>query len=214
MRFVCISDTHNKLNRLVIPDGDVLIHAGDATGRGTVQELSRFNKEIGELPHPIKIFVPGNHDLGCEETPQIAKLISSNFTHYLVDESVEIDGVKIYGSPYQPEFCNWAFNLPRGEPLKRKWAQIPDDTNVLITHGPPYGILDQTPTGEKVGCHDLMNRIQELKELKMHHFGHIHHSYGIEQKGGVTFINTSICTEEYLPTNQPIVFDYVFAPIK
>lgn len=127
-----------------------------------------------------------------------------------------IDGVKFWGSPWQPEFCNWAFNLSRGIKLKEKWDLIPADTNVLITHGPPMGILDNVTkfnghTGEleiqHVGCVDLYNRVMELKSLQLHVFGHLHDGYGKQKINKTIFVNASICTEEYKPTNAPIVVE-------
>jgi len=205
---VCISDTHNKLKKISVPDGDILIHAGDATGTGSLQELLRFNKEIGLLPHPVKIFVPGNHDIECENNHSFIKnTILTNITHYLVDSVVEIEGHKIYGSPWQPEFCDWAFNLPRGPLLKQKWDKIPDDTDILITHGPPYGTLDVAPGGDMVGCEELAARVLDIDSLKTHIFGHIHDCYGVVEKNGVRFVNASSCNENYQPTNPPLVFD-------
>jgi len=105
-----------------------------------------------------------------------------NATCYLENSGVEIDGVKFWGSPWQPEFFNWAFNLPRGRRLAEIWALIPDDTEVLITHTPPYGILDRVDSGEHVGCEDLRRALQRVKP-KVHVFGHIHEDRGVvEQK--------------------------------
>jgi Icc-related predicted phosphoesterase len=133
----------------------------------------------------------------------------------LIHESIEIGGFKIFGSPYTPFFHNWAFNIFRGEGLVEKWSQIPDDTQVLITHGPPMGILDEVISFngkkcewevEKVGCAALYNRIQELKSLKLHIFGHIHPGAGTKQINGVTYINASTCNEQYKPVNGPMIF--------
>jgi len=133
---------------------------------------------------------------------------------YLQDEEVVIDGIKFYGSPWQPEFMNWAFNLPRGEKLAEVWSHIPDDTDVLITHCPPYGKLDlvineySDENGEMVGCKDLAERIMSLKKLKLHVFGHIHCSHGeCFDQNSVHYVNASICTEEYLADNRPIIVD-------
>lgn len=203
-----ISDTHDHdLRDLDIPDGDVLIHSGDATGRGTVQSIAAFNHQLGCLPHKHKLFVPGNHDWLFEKNPNLAKQMLTNAT-LLIDEAIEIDNIKFYGSPQQPAFCNWAFNVPRGKALKEKWDLIPEDTNVLITHSPPKNILDLCPDGFNAGCEDLLNRIKELNHLKLHVFGHIHFDYGTLIKDNVQFVNASICTEEYHPLNTPIVVNY------
>ena len=126
---------------------------------------------------------------------------------YLQDQSVMIEDVKFYGSPYQPEFYNWAFNLPRGEKLKQKWGLIPKDTDVLITHGPPYGIGDFVPYrgGEFVGCKDLEETIITLPNLKAHIFGHIHCGYGHINKNFIQYVNASICDESYNPIQKPIL---------
>lgn len=208
LKIVCISDTHCRLKDIQLPEGGLLIHAGDATFRGTIPEIIEFNEQLGLIKDKYKhgiIFVPGNHDWLFETNKSLAKEIMTNAT-VLIDESVSIEGKVIYGSPYQPEFCGWAFNLPRGEKLKWKWEQIPDKANVVITHGPPHGILDKTPRGEQVGCEELYKRVLEVKP-ELHVFGHIHHDHGYYNFNGTTFVNASSCTERYEPTNKPIVIE-------
>lgn len=213
MRVVLISDTHLQHN-FSVPDGDVLIHSGDATWVGNVQEVSKFNNWLGTLPHPVKIFCAGNHDIGFERDPALFRSLISSAV-YLQDEAYQLpNGMKVWGSPYQPEFgSGWAFNLSRYDgSLESRWARIPEDTNILITHGPPHGIGDLT-TGEygppeKVGCYDLNLRVQKLTQLKLHVFGHIHCSYGVYKRGEVTYVNASICNERYKPVNKPVVIDY------
>lgn len=146
MRLVCISDTHNTHKTLNIPRGDILIHAGDATGQGTSLEVNRFLAWFSTRPHRHKILVAGNHDWLFQHDPDgAAQLLRANpGITYLQDSGVEIEGVKFWGSPWQPWFCDWAFNLPRNGPaLRQVWNKIPLDTEVLITHGPPRGMLDQ-----------------------------------------------------------------------
>lgn len=215
-KIVAISDTHCQLDDVSIPEGDILLHSGDLTYRGTPQEISKELKKLSRYKDKYKaiILCEGNHDwLGARSPSMMDQMCKDNGIILLRDSSVTIEGLKFYGSPFQPEFCNWAFNLPRGEPLKRKWANIPDDTDVLITHGPPMGILDNVTKFdhrtsqqiiEHVGCEDLYNRIMELKDLKLHVFGHIHDGHGQLKMGNTTFVNASICTEEYRPTNSPI----------
>jgi len=209
-KFVCISDTHNRLSDLKIPEGDILIHAGDATMQGTPKEIQAFNEELGQLPHPIKIFVAGNHDKGLERDPENTAKLLTNVTHYLVDEAVTIEGIKIYGSPWQPRFGHgWAFNADRGEHIRGKWDQIPEDTDILVTHGPPLGIGDQVglaPWVENVGCQDLLETIQKIG-IKYHISGHIHEGYGSRRVDGITYINASSVDERYSPANPPIIFD-------
>jgi hypothetical protein len=139
---------------------------------------------------------------------EVAKEIcNDNGLTALVDEFIILDGIKIFGSPWQPEFCDWAFNLPRGPQLKEKWDAIPDDTNVLVTHGPPYMMLDYAPQCGNVGCVDLWDRVLQLKQLKIHSFGHIHYSYGVKEFNGVKYVNASICNEAYRASNDPIVLE-------
>ncbi|HEX9927372.1 MAG TPA: metallophosphatase domain-containing protein [Pyrinomonadaceae bacterium] len=212
-RIVLLSDTHNCNEQISVPDGDVLIHAGDATNRGQLDEIVVFNEWFSGLPHEHKIFVAGNHDWLFEKCPKYAQSLVAKNIIYLQDSAVEIEGLKFYGSPWQPRFFDWAFNLNRGSELAEKWKLIPDDTDVLITHGPPNGILDAVSRGnwiENTGCEELIKRIEEIAafgKLKIHVFGHIHCGYGEAEKFGVRFVNASNCDEDYLPTNMPIVVD-------
>ncbi len=205
MRFIVISDTHNQMSdSYKIPDGDVLIHCGDATSMGTIQEISRFNHWLGKLPHKHKIFVPGNHDWLFEKNPTLAREILSHAT-VLIDAGIEIDGLKIYGSPHQPEYYQWAFNLPRdGHELRHKWDLIPHGLDVLITHSPPYGILDTPLDYGPQGCRLLLEAIKRVKP-QIHVFGHIHDGYGMD---GHTLedtlcFNAAICNDFYVPIQQP-----------
>lgn len=215
MRIVCISDTHERHNQLAIPEGDVLIHAGDATFQGKVETISAFNEWLGTLPHKHKLVIAGNHDWLFQREPTLALSIMSNAT-YLEDGWIVLDGVKFYGSPWQPTFCNWAFNLPRGESLRAKWERIPRDTNILITHGPPHGIGDDVVrfnnrTGEyiieRVGCEELRKTVDELPDLKLHVFGHIHKGYGQYGLSGKMFVNASLLDDDYRVAHKPIVID-------
>lgn len=208
-RIVCLSDTHNCHEQIRVPDGDVLIHAGDATIRGTIDEIVFFNEWFAALPHQHKIFVAGNHDWLFETSNRFAGSLLDASIHYLQDSAVEIENLKIYGSPWQPRFFDWAFNLNRGAELREKWKLISADTDVLITHGPPHGILDEVPRQyfvENTGCEELRKRVKIVRP-KLHVFGHIHCGYGQDEKFGVKFVNASNCDEEYNPTNQPIVVD-------
>lgn len=213
MRVVCISDTHNCNEQIVVPDGDLLIHSGDATVNGTVGEIVEFNRWFASLPHRRKIFVAGNHDWLFERNDVAARELLSENIEYLKDTSVEVDGLHLYGSPWQPRFFDWAFNLNRGPEMAEKWRMIPDDVDVLITHGPPYGILDAVPRKwgiDQSGCEELRKRVDVLTttgKLKAHIFGHIHCGYGTEMVNGVRFVNASNCDEHYRPTQPPIVFD-------
>lgn len=220
MKIVCISDTHNQHKRISVPAGDVLIHAGDGTGSGDFKEIAAFLCWLDSLPHPHKILVAGNHDWTFQRDPDIAGLLLKDHPGitYLQDSGCEINGFKVWGSPWQPMFMSWAFNLPRGRMLREKWNLIPIDTDILVTHGPPLGILDQVlpvPTGgwdpdrgqpEHLGCEEMLIRVRTVKP-KLHVFGHIHGGYGIHKDRGTTHVNASICDEDYRPINAPVVLD-------
>lgn len=204
MRIVCLSDTHNQ--QIETPDGDILVHAGDSTVHGTHEEILEFNRWFAALPHKRKIFVAGNHDWLFETNPIMARALLDKSIVYLQDKAVEIDGVKFYGSPWQPRFYDWAFNLNRGREMAEKWGLIPHGTDILITHGPPAGVLDRTACGDRAGCEELIKKVTEIRP-KAHIFGHIHEGYGSTEEFGVRFINASNCNESYFPINPPIVFD-------
>ncbi|GLH74897.1 hypothetical protein GETHLI_33990 [Geothrix limicola] len=216
MRLICISDTHNAHKGMQIPDGDVLIHAGDATGQGLSQEVDRFLTWFGSQPHQHKILIAGNHDWLFQKHPEMAAqlLAAHPGITYLQDSAIEIDGVKFWGSPWQPWFLDWAFNLPRlGVGLREVWSKIPLDTDVLITHGPPHGVLDQVRGGTHLGCEELKARLATVRP-RIHIFGHIHDSYGVAQSSATTYINGCSCDEDYRPTQRPIVLDIYPASIK
>lgn len=205
MRIAVISDTHMAHKRLEIPPADVIVHAGDFCGQGTLAEVEVFGAFFRSLPHPHKIMIAGNHDWPLERTPVEARALLEG-CGYLQDEAVVIDGVHFYGSPWQPRFLDWAFNLDRGEPLASKWALIPSDTDVLITHGPPRGHGDVCFDGQHAGCDDLLRRVHDVRP-KFHLFGHIHEGYGQYDDGTTTFINASSCTLMYEPVQAPFVVE-------
>ncbi len=214
MKIVCLSDTHNCNSEITVPDGDILIHAGDATINGTQPEVEEFLVWFSALPHTHKIFVAGNHDWLYETNNRFARLLTANYQiKYLEDSFTEIEGLKIYGSPWQPRFFDWAFNLNRGAEMAEKWKLIPEDIDILITHGPPNGILDEVPRKywiENTGCEELRKKVEEIVgngKLKLHVFGHIHCGYGQTENWGVKFVNASNCDESYEPSQMPIVVE-------
>ena len=213
MRVVCVSDTHNCNESITVPDGDLLIHAGDSTASGTLDEIEKFFGWFGALPHKQKILIAGNHDWAFQLQPAKVRKLVPESVAYLQDLSSSIEGLNIYGSPWQPRFYDWAFNLNRGPEMAEKWAMIPENTDILITHGPPQGILDEVETehgGSHEGCEELRKRVGYLAhkgKLKLHVFGHIHSGYGVHDELGVKFVNASTCNEEYEPTQPPIVID-------
>ncbi len=205
-RLVVISDTHSFFDGIAdLPDGDILIHAGDITRKGDLVDLQKFAEWMDILPHKNKIVIAGNHDFCFERTPDESKKILSNVI-YLEDQWCVVEGIKFYGSPWQPRFFDWAFNADRGEEIAKIWSKIPNDTDVLITHGPPFGILDCNAKGRHVGCQDLLMKVRDIS-IKAHLFGHIHEGYGVQVVDGKKFINASICDLKYQPINQPIILD-------
>ena len=205
LTLVCISDTHTHHAQLVIPEGDVLIHAGDITSRGEIESVEDFSRWLGKLPHKYKVVIAGNHDFCFERNNDEARSLLSDFI-YLQDESCEIESVKFYGSPWQPWFCDWAFNLRRGAEIRAMWDIIPKDTDVLITHGPPLGHGDHMVHGEDVGCEDLLEVVEQIGP-KVHIFGHIHEGYGITDNGKTKFVNASSCDVTYQIANEPLVIE-------
>jgi Icc-related predicted phosphoesterase len=214
MRLVLLSDTHGLHDALPsLPDGDVLVHAGDVTRRGSLAEVRSFFDWFAGLSHRHKVVVAGNHDFAFQDRSAEAEALVPAGVTYLKDSGTIIEGVRFWGSPWQPWFHDWAFNLPRGEALARVWAGVPDDVHVLVTHGPPHGILDRVvvPPGQHVGCEMLRERLAALPALRLHVFGHIHEDYGIvedgEANGRRTFVNACICDVRYRPVNRPLAMD-------
>ena len=210
LRIVIISDTHNKHKRLgKLPDADIIIHCGDMTSIGQSHEIVDFMKWFSMLPHRYKICCAGNHDWIFQTNHLIAMEKVPENVIYLEDSGIEIEGLNFYGSPVQPPFCNWAFNRPE-EKLKEHWLAIPDDTDVLITHCPPYSIMDfsiydKIYTGSPSLYHEVVERIKPL----VHAMGHIHSGYGIKVIENTTFINASNLDENYMCVNPPILIEII-----
>jgi len=217
MRIVTISDTHNKHELLSEGDllfpGEMIIHAGDISGRGSKKEVTSFINWFSSLPYKYKILIAGNHDWGFEKTTRgiYEQMCKDNNIIYLNDSGAEIEGIKIWGSPISPAFNNWAFNRFRGAHIEEHWKKIPSDTELLITHGPPEGILDSVlfphPPywNPHVGCRELLTHLHRL-DVKMHIFGHIHEARGVEVKdlgeGPITFVNASTLDARYQPYQE------------
>jgi Icc-related predicted phosphoesterase len=207
LRFVAISDSHCRHRSLRLPQADILLHAGDISYRGDKREIQDFLEWFEDLPYAHKIFIAGNHDFFFEKQKDtlIHELLPDS-VHYLKDESIVIDGIKIWGSPYTPWFYRWAFNKKRGPAMAIHWNNIPTDTDVLLTHGPVYGILDLLINEQHAGDRDLLKKVLEVKP-KVHVCGHIHESYGAVKKHGIKFINACVLNESYELVNKPIVFE-------
>jgi Icc-related predicted phosphoesterase len=183
----------------------VLVHAGDITQHGAIDELWGLNSFFAALPHRHKLVIAGNHDWCFERSAGRCRRLLRDAT-YLQDEGIEIGGLHFYGSPWTPWFYSWAFNLHRGQEIRAKWLQIPHTTDVLITHGPPLGIGDRTQEGEQTGCMDLLEIIESVAP-RVHIFGHIHEGAGVYQKDGTTFVNASSVDRSYRLAHEPVVID-------
>lgn len=207
VRTVVISDTHGRHDGWDVPAGDILVHCGDLCARGSIDELREAADFLRGQPHRHKVVIAGNHDFALQDHPVEARAEMHGLT-YLQDEAAVVEDIRFYGSPWQPEFFDWAFNLPRGEALAEKWAQIPDDTEVLLTHGPPHGHGDFVARrgAGHVGCAELLARVGHVKPA-VHCFGHIHEGAGVTQADGTLFVNASICDLRYRPTLPARVLD-------
>jgi Icc-related predicted phosphoesterase len=230
MKIVAISDSHGQHREIILPEADMIIHAGDVSSVGRKTEVEDFLDWFSKLPYKHRVFIPGNHDFffdyGWKASTAIGKTrfekkyagiyskedvdtVLSKFPQvtYLNDSGIEVDGIKIWGSPITPWFHDWAFNRMRGDDIKRHWDLIPESTDILVTHGPVYKVLDRTLDGDLTGCEDLLAKITQTK-VKIHICGHIHEGYGTYETGDVRkFINASVLNRSYYLTNQPIVFE-------
>jgi hypothetical protein len=228
MRLTILSDTHTRHGLIPmsdLPGGDLLIHAGDIMNSGyNKNDIHDFCTWFNSLDqYEDKVFIAGNHDRMFENHPVESNIIVNNYNNivYLQDDDLVLYGdgpngdypegnIRIYGSPWQPEFYNWAFNLPRNGPgLSTRWEAIPENTDILITHGPAYGTLDTVAgrMNEHLGCELLAERIEVIKP-KIHICGHIHSGYGYEFKNGTHFFNASVLDEQYEYTQKPMTFDW------
>jgi len=225
MDIVTLSDTHNNHHKVIVPKGDMLLYAGDLTKRGTKNEVLSFLKWFSKQPHKYKIFIAGNHDfffdynwkaitkIGAERhahkvsTEEDVKEMLSKFPNliYLNDSGVEIEGIKIWGSPVQLWYNDWGFNRKSGGEIKKHWDLIPLDTDILITHSPAYKILDDIPQlSLNVGCKDLKRKIKDLKNMKLHVCGHIHESAGMKKISKKIHINSSFYDAYNMCYHQPL----------
>lgn len=228
-RFVLFSDTHGRHDNIPAehrPAADVLLHMGDFTNTGELEQVQSFSSWLGSYPAAEKVVIAGNHDVtfqedyyktnfrryhrwgafDCEEV----RAALTNCT-YLEDTSTTLAaGYEIYGSPWQPEFGGWAFNLNRGAECRKAWEKIPPRPDILMTHGPAKGIVDQCSNGFHAGCEELLTAVKQ-RTIPLHLSGHIHEAYGMESDGRTLFVNASTCTLQYNPDHAPIVLD--LAPV-
>ena len=207
-KIACISDLHTHMQHVIVPPCDIVICAGDISYSGHTKDIKKFLQWFSAIKAQHHVFIAGNHDLIFERDPERAANILAKFPSviYLENSGVIIDGLKLWGSPWTQKFHDWAFNAD-ADKLQAVWSQIPDDTDILITHSPQYGILDRAQwTNELAGCKQLATAIARVKP-KVHIFGHIHEGYGMVERGGVVHVNASICTVRYEPINKPILID-------
>lgn len=218
MKIVAVSDIHCRWGKLVISPCDVLISAGDYSFKGEPHVVRDYHAWLNKQEAGHIISVQGNHEVMVERNFQQSKAIAIEAcpaVHFIDEGLIELEGVKIWCSAITPWFYDWAWNRERGEDIKKHWDRIPDDVNILVTHGPPFNILDElesadgTPNGQHVGCVDLLNRIKELKNLDIHIFGHIHPGHGQKHIDGVSYYNASICDDFYVASNPVTEIDYV-----
>ncbi|GMR36360.1 hypothetical protein PMAYCL1PPCAC_06555 [Pristionchus mayeri] len=238
VRFVCLGCTHGEFPKEV-PQGDILVISGDFTTCGLPKEVKAFNTWLGQQKHAYKVIIAGNHECTFDEQflktntnvtdPKeialkqalVASIASNKLTTpkplitnaiYLQDSLIELFGITIYGTPWQPKIDSWAFNLPRGTTLLDKWNQIPSGVDVLITHTPPLGHGDTLRNGQRVGCVELLNSVTKRIKPKYHVFSHIHEGYGCTSDGYTKFINCSLCDENLQLANEPVIFDIPVHP--
>lgn len=219
MTKICvISDTHCKWDKLVIPECDMLISCGDYSFRGELHVVKDFHKWLNKQPAKHIISVQGNHEKFVESNFALSKLTAQEVcprVHFIDEGLVEVEGLRIWCSAITPFFYDWAWNRYPGEEIQKHWDLIPAGVDLLITHGPPFGILDGVPEFDKsfgemgirhCGCPSLLRKIYEIMP-KYSVFGHIHEGYGREHMDGVSYINASICNENYKAVNAPIIFE-------
>jgi len=217
MKYVIISDTHEKEHLVKLPEGDVLIHCGDSTFRGEFNALAKFATWMGKQDFKYRVCIWGNHEILLDSNlPNfnlqykniVLDLFKQNNITVLENSSTIIEGLKIYGLPQTQRFFDWGWNVNPGPEIAKYWDAIPDDTNILISHQPPFSILDYTSRDGSQGCKELLRRIKELKHLKLHCYGHLHwDGCQMVEIDGVKFVNGAMCDDSYVINRIPIVVD-------
>jgi Icc-related predicted phosphoesterase len=210
MKIVLIADTHEQEQSVAIPPCDLLIHAGDLTFWGEYLRVLKALTWLDKQPATDIVLIAGNHDWLFDTSPEDAKtLLKGTRIHYLENSGMTLNGLTFWGSPITPAFMGWAFNCDRADIFKY-WDQIPEKTDILITHGPPLGILDQAAphlkNSESLGCYDLRKYVNKINP-KIHVFGHIHGGYGFYENDETQFYNASVLNEAYNVTNAPWVVE-------
>jgi Icc-related predicted phosphoesterase len=203
LTLVLISDTHDMHREVEVPNGDLLIHAGDFTmDSRSARALIDFNEWLGELPHTFCVVIPGNHDFVVED-PSRRQLITN--ASLLINEGIKVMGLRIWGSPTTP-LLGEAFGVVSDRDRAKLYSRIPADTDILVTHGPPYGILDQAPGSEyHAGCKQLLAAVSRIKPM-LHVFGHAHAGYGTFRTLDTLFVNAALPGNGFDMSNPPHVF--------
>lgn len=208
MKITCISDTHGYHNNVKIDPTEVLLFAGDAMTSGYgLNQLTSFLDWFQMQPAAYRIMIAGNHCRWIENNPEEFRELLKKYPDiiYLEDESVTINGYKIYGTPHSKIFYNWAFNRTEDE-LDSLFSNIPEDTDILLSHAPQFGVLDNLVDGENVGERTLKEKLKKLYKLKLHVFGHIHNAFGmVKPHGRHISVNASQVDERYDCVNFPII---------
>lgn len=215
LKIVSISDTHENHHQLIIPKCDILIHSGDCTNKGSLIKLYDFCNWFAQQPARYKILIYGNHELGFSEGSKRQEALDTPKQFgitYLENSEIIVEGIKIYGSPITPFYFAWEWNVHRGPEIAEKWKLIPEDTNILITHGPPYGILDlveddMSGRDRHQGCEELKKRIDQLKNLKLCIYGHLHGNAQFVELNGVKFVNAAIVDDRHRVIHEPVVIE-------
>jgi Icc-related predicted phosphoesterase len=177
--------------RLEVPAGDVLVHSGDLTSEGTLSDYDDVFDWLDAMPHPYKLLVAGNHDSLFQHFATLIRTRIPKSITYLEDAETIIDGLKFWGSPWTPGYPWMAFTYRAIKGGEKRWSSMPSDTNVLVTHGPPHGILDVNKGGQHIGDSLLLERVLVVRP-KLHLFGHVHEQNGRLERGGTTFVNAAI----------------------
>lgn len=190
VRLACISDTHQMERELELPDGDILLHAGDFTMFSrSARAIFDFSEWLDELPYAHKIVVPGNHEFFLEADPSRRNLISTAIV--LINEGIEVMGLKIWGTPTTP-LEGGAFGVSSPAKRAKIYSEIPDDVDILISHGPPFGILDRAPDSpHHAGCLELLKAVTRVKP-RLHLFGHAHMAYGVMDTENTLYVNAAL----------------------
>ena len=211
MKLVILSDNHAEYN-FDVPDGDILIHAGDFSFTGSFTEICDFIELMNKQPHKYKLWIPGNHEIGLQNHSHTIEVIDKETEALCIhNKEHEIDGIKFFGSAFTPEVRNWAFMYNK-EQAKKYWENAPDEVDVLITHGPPYGYLDMSDEGENLGCKSLLKYIEKIQP-KVHAWGHIHEAYGTwfvaweNTKKTTHMFNASVVNRKYYMSNKSTVVE-------